>query len=106
MDVNLEPDSLDVTEAQQNFTALIEDITTDHRQKVIVCKGKPAVVLINVSDYQALLDKMLVMELETGYHSMKEAEKRGELIELNDLAATFGFSKSDFTLLGSGEADE
>jgi PHD/YefM family antitoxin component YafN of YafNO toxin-antitoxin module len=65
---------------------------------VIIRKGKPSVVVMRVEDFQAVQDRLLAMELQEAYRQAKEEEARGELIDLDDLAAEFGFSEKDFSL--------
>jgi len=74
----------------------VEDIEETNSQKVIIRKGKPSVVVMSVADFQETQDRLLAMELKEAYRLAREEEARGELVDLDELAAEFGFSEADF----------
>jgi prevent-host-death family protein len=94
--LNLEKDIIGLTDFRSNLTEIIEEIVTEHTEKVIIRNGKPTVVVISVSDYQALQDRLLAAELEAGLQAALEEEKRGELIELDAMIRELGFSPTEF----------
>ncbi len=95
-DFNVQEDIIGLTDLRKHLAEIVEDIESTGSQKVVIRKGKPSVVVMSVADFQAIQDRLLAMELQEAYRLAKEEEQRGELIELDDLAAEFGFSETDF----------
>jgi prevent-host-death family protein len=95
-DFNIQTDIIGLTDLRKNLAQIVEDIEETGSQKVIIRKGKPSVVVMSVADFQAVQDRLLAMELQEAYRQTKAEEARGELLDLDDLAAEFGFSEADF----------
>lgn len=95
-DFSLSQDIIGLTDMRRNLAQIIEDVETTGSQKVVIRKGRPAVVVISVREFEDLQNRLLAMELEEGLRQAREEQKRGELIELDALAAKFGFSEADF----------
>lgn len=96
VDFNVQEDIIGLTDLRKHLAEIVEDIETTGSQKVVIRKGKPSVVVMSVADFQAVQDRLLAMELQEAYRMAKEEEQRGELIDLENMAAEFGFSESDF----------
>lgn len=95
-DFNLRDDIIGLTTMRKNLAQIVDEVETDHSQKVIIRNGKPSVMLVSVDDFQDMQDQLLALELQLGLRQALEEEKRGELIELDDLAAEFGIDMSQF----------
>ena len=95
-DFNVQEDIIGLTDLRKHLAEIVEDIETTGSQKVIIRKGKPSAVIMSVVDFQAVQDRLLAMELQEAYRLAREEEARGELVDLDDLAAKFGFSEADF----------
>ncbi len=93
-DLNLEDDIIDLKTMRRNLSQIVDEVRSDHTHKVIIKNNKPAAILVNVADYQALQNRLLAMELEMGLREMIEEDSRGELVDLDDLAAEFGIDLS------------
>jgi|GEM_PF-2346084 len=95
-DFNVQEDIIGLTDLRKNLAQIVEDIEETNSQKVIIRKGKPSVVVMSVADFQETQDRLLAMELKEAYRLAREEEARGELVDLDELAAEFGFSEADF----------
>lgn len=96
LDFSPTKDIIGLTDMRNHLAEIVEDVETTGSQKIIIRKGKPSVVVISVLEFEDMQNRILAMELERGYSQAREEEKRGELIELDELAAAFGFKESDF----------
>ena len=111
--LNLEKDFIPMTKLRSSLGEVVEEIVTKHSHKVIIRNGEPAVVVMGVAEYQQmqdqnqlLRDRLLAVELQDGLMLAKQEEKRGELIELDDLAASFGFDPSEFEIGAASKISE
>lgn len=102
-DFNVQDDIIGITDMRKNLTQIVDEVSTEHSQKVIIRNGRPAVMLVNIADYQALYDRVLAAELEAGLRLALEEEKRGELIDLDSMAAEFGINPSEFEIAAEPE---
>lgn len=89
-------DIIGLTDMRRNLAQIVEDVETTGSQKVVIRKGRPSVVVISVAEFEKLQNQVLAIELEESLNQAREEQKRGELIELDVLAAKFGFSEADF----------
>jgi prevent-host-death family protein len=55
---------LDLDSAKEKFLELVDEVSRYHTQKVIIKNNKPAALLVNVADYQAILDRLAELEEE------------------------------------------
>jgi prevent-host-death family protein len=94
--MNFEKDIIGLTDFRSNLAEIVDEIMTEHTEKIIVRNGKPAVVVISVADYQAMQNRLLAAELEAGLQAALTEEKRGELLDLDDLITGLGFAPSEF----------
>lgn len=101
--LNLQKDIIGLTKLRNSLADVVDEIVNEHSQKVIIRKGEPVVVMVGVSEYQELQDhledlqdQLLALELRKDLEEMLELEAKGQLKNLEDLAAEFGFSKKDF----------
>jgi prevent-host-death family protein len=77
--LNLVEDILDLDTARENLDQIVGEVADDHTPKVIIRNNKPAALLINIADFQAMQDHIFAMEFEMGIREMKEERERGEL---------------------------
>jgi prevent-host-death family protein len=89
-------DIIGLTDMRRNLAEIIEDVETTGSQKVVIRKGRPSVVVISVAEFEDLQNRLLAMELEAGLRQAREEQQRGELLELDELAAKFGLGEADF----------
>jgi prevent-host-death family protein len=98
-------DMVGLTELRHNLSDVVDEIANGGPEKVVIKNNKAAVVIESAARYEereerlALLeDRLIALELPEMYRQSVEEGKRGELIDLDDLAAEFGFKESDFDL--------
>ncbi len=94
-DLNLERDLIDLKTMRKNLTQIVDEVSNEHAYKVIIKNNKPAAVLVNVSDYQTLQDRVLALELQIALQETIEADKRGELFDWDETIAELGIELSD-----------
>jgi len=95
-DFNVQEDIIGLTHLRKHLAQIAEDIEMTGSQKIVIRKGKPSLVVMRASDFQEVQDRLLAMELQEAYRQTKTEEASGELIDLDDLAAEFGFAEADF----------
>jgi PHD/YefM family antitoxin component YafN of YafNO toxin-antitoxin module len=93
--MDLEKDLIDVKTMRKNLNQIVDEVSRDHAQKVIIKNDRSAALLVNVSDYQALQDRLLALELQMGLQETIEADKRGELFDWDETVAELGIELSD-----------
>ncbi len=93
--LNIEQDILDLDSVRENLSRLVDEVNLEHTSKVIIKDNKPAALLINISDYQDLQDRLTAIELQIALYETKEAEKRGELISWEEQALELGIELTD-----------
>ena len=79
--VNLEEDIKPLSEFRANAASLVKHVKTTRRPLVITQHGKSSAILMDVKEYQALLDKIDILQ------DIQLAEKQlsaGEGIEQSD----------------------
>lgn len=64
--IQLDKDIRSLSEFRANASAFIERVKTEHRPLVLTQHGKSSAVLIDVEDYQKLLDKVQLLEEISG----------------------------------------
>lgn len=64
--IQLDKDIRSLTEFRANASAFIERVKTEHRPLVLTQHGKSSAVLIDVEDYQKLLDKVQLLQEISG----------------------------------------
>lgn len=95
-EINLKEDIINLSDMRKNLKQFVDEVETEHNQKVIIRNGKPTAMLLSVDEYQEMQDRITALELQLGLRQMLEEHKRGELGELDDLAAEFGIDMSQF----------
>jgi prevent-host-death family protein len=60
--VQLDKDIQPLSEFRANAASMIEKIKTEHRPLVITQHGKSSAVLLNVSDYQKMVDTIELLQ--------------------------------------------
>ncbi len=60
--INLEQDIKPLSEFRANASKLLKQITTTGRPLIITQHGKSKAVLLNVNDYQNLIEKLEILE--------------------------------------------
>lgn len=71
--IQLDRDIRSLSEFRANAASFIEQVKSEHRPLVITQHGKSSAVLIDVEDYQKLLDKIQFLEEIAG--AKKELEE-------------------------------
>ncbi len=82
---NLKEDILNITEMRKNLPQILDEVAEEHTYKVVLRHGKPAVVMLNIDEFQEMQDRLLAMELEMGLREALEEHKRGELVSVDEL---------------------
>lgn len=90
--INFAQDILDVSEAKATLDQIVAEVERDHNHKVILYNSKPAVVLVNVNDYEELQERLFALEFQLGIREMKEADARGELRDWDEMLAGWGIT--------------
>ena len=54
--MNIKEDIVNITDARARFSELLTEVAEHRATKIIVVRGKPAVVIISVEEYQDLLE--------------------------------------------------
>jgi prevent-host-death family protein len=93
--LDLERDLIDLKTMRKNLNQIVEEVSKEHTQKVIIKNNKPAAILVNVSDYQDLQNRLLAIELQMGLQETIEADKRGELYDWDETVAELGIELSE-----------
>lgn len=89
-------DILDINTLSENLNEIITEVLDNHADKIIIKDNKPAALLINVEDYQALYDRVLALELEIELLLTLEAEEKGELDDWDEVTAKLGLQQIRF----------
>lgn len=73
--IQLDKDIRSLSEFRANASAFIERVKTEHRPLVLTQHGKSSAVLIDVEDYQKLLDKVqLLQEIASARKELDEGK--------------------------------
>jgi prevent-host-death family protein len=88
--LNLIEDILDLDTTRANLDQIVDEVADDHAQKVIIRNNKPAALLVNIADFQAMQEHILAMEFEMGIREMKEEQKRDELFDWDETLEELG----------------
>lgn len=73
--IQLDKDIRSLSEFRANASAFIERVKSEHRPLVLTQHGKSSAVLIDVEDYQKLLDKVqLLQEISNARKELDEGE--------------------------------
>jgi len=73
--IQLDRDIRSLSEFRANAASFIEQVKSEHRPLVLTQHGKSSAVLIDVEDYQKLLDKIqLLEELSTARKELDNGE--------------------------------
>lgn len=64
--IQLDKDIRSLSEFRANASAFIERVKSEHRPLVLTQHGKSSAVLIDVEDYQKLLDKVQLLQEISG----------------------------------------
>lgn len=101
--LNIQKDIIGLTKLRNSLADVVDEIVNEHSQKVIIRNGEPVVVMVGVTEYQEIQDQLqtlqeqlLTLELRKDLDEMLDLEAKGQLIEMEELAAEFGFSEKDF----------
>jgi PHD/YefM family antitoxin component YafN of YafNO toxin-antitoxin module len=95
VDINVKEDIIDLETMGQNLAQIVSEVSEDHASKIIIQDNKPAAILMNVSDFQEMQDRIQAMELYLAMFDTMQEHEHGETIELDDLAAEFGVKLSE-----------
>lgn len=76
---------LDLTTAKNNLEEIVNEVLEEHNEKLLIVDNQPAVVLVNVEDYQNLQWQLEILELRLASYQAKEEYKRGETLTLQEL---------------------
>lgn len=93
--LDLERDLIDFKTMRKNLNQIVEEVSEEHTQKVIIKNNKPAAILVNVSDYQDLRNRLLAIELQLALQETIEQDQNGDTVELEELARELGIELSD-----------
>lgn len=91
--IQLDRDIRSLSEFRANAASFIEQVKSEHRPLVLTQHGKSSAVLIDVEDYQKLLDKIQLLEEIAGAKNELEEGKRMDHKEfMNELRAQYSSS--------------
>ncbi len=77
MKIQLSQDIKPLSEFRANVASYIEQVNKTHRPIVITTHGKSAAVLLNVSEYEALIEKI---ELIEDVHRSEKEIRQGKVL--------------------------
>lgn len=90
--IQLDKDIRSLSEFRANASAFIERVKSEHRPLVLTQHGKSSAVLIDVEDYQKLLDKVqLLQEISSARKELDE----GKGIDNDELFAELRYGCSN-----------
>lgn len=95
-EINIKEDIINLSDMRKNLKRFVDEVGTEHNQKVIIRNGKTTAILMSIDEYQEIQDYILALELQLGLFQALEEQKRGELIELDELAARLGIDMNQF----------
>ena len=91
--IQLDQDIRSLSEFRANAASFIEQVKSEHRPLVLTQHGKSSAVLIDVEDYQKLLDKIQLLEEIAGAKKELDEGKGVDHQEfMNELRAQYSSS--------------
>lgn len=88
--IQLDQDIRSLSDFRANAATYIDRVKTNRRPMVLTQHGKSSVVLIDVEDYQKLLDKItLLQELATARKELDNGEGISQDVFFNELRAKY-----------------
>ncbi len=93
--LNPERDIISLQTMKKNLAQIVDEVANANSHKIIIKNNKATAILLSVSDYQAMQDRLQAMELEISLREMREEDARGELVDWDDLVAELGIELSE-----------
>lgn len=86
---------IDRATAQANFNQLLDEISEGQADKVVIQDDNTAAVIISLTDFQIMQDRLLAIELIQAVQEVKEADAKGDLLSWSELATTLGIERTN-----------